>query len=354
MKERVLGFWLLFCGGICSVWYAACTNSTTRTLPVIRYLTKVGEIEKGFSSEGENYFWKISSLCCDRENRLFVSDSGWNKIFVFDSMGKFLRSIGRAGQGPGEFMANPKSNALKINLGNNGKLCVLDSDSSRFSVFDQNLALEKTYVLNSQGPRIFDTPQVNLNGEVFLVSYFQEHLIQCFNKQMQWQRGVLEGKYHFPPSLRDKSTEPARLFSNEHHLQKVLTKDDRLYVLSNFALRVYGFDERLRQTSEIDLRKNYLFFENYQRRIRAAKGRKGYLLPFVMFLDQYENLSLGYYNEDYHNWEIYIYSQTGEFKEILRIREKVYPPIRVDSSGIFYMADEERIRIMKYKIKEES
>ncbi len=58
----------------------------------VQYLKKVGEIKDGFSSERENFFIKITGLCCDDEGNLYVADSGWNKIFKFDSNGKFLMS----------------------------------------------------------------------------------------------------------------------------------------------------------------------------------------------------------------------------------------------------------------------
>lgn len=93
----------------------------------IQYLKKIGEIKDGFSSEKENFFIKITGLCCDDDGNLYVADSKWNKIFKFDSNGKFLMSFGRQDQGPWEFMAMGVYNQLKISFGNDGKLYVMDS-----------------------------------------------------------------------------------------------------------------------------------------------------------------------------------------------------------------------------------
>lgn len=72
-------------------------------------LKKIGEIGPIVSKEENLYFWSISDICCDKEGNLYVADSGWNKIFKFNSEGKFLLSFGREGQGPGEFVAQPNA-----------------------------------------------------------------------------------------------------------------------------------------------------------------------------------------------------------------------------------------------------
>jgi len=46
----------------------------------VQYLKKVKEIKDGFSSERENFFIKITGLCCDDEGNLYE-----NFIFGVDS-----------------------------------------------------------------------------------------------------------------------------------------------------------------------------------------------------------------------------------------------------------------------------
>ena len=64
----------------------------------IYLLKKIAEIKETFPSNKDNYFWNICDLCCDKMGNLYVADSGWNKIFKFDSDFKFVISIGKEGQ----------------------------------------------------------------------------------------------------------------------------------------------------------------------------------------------------------------------------------------------------------------
>ena len=104
----------------------------------IPQLKKIGEINETFPDTEDNYFWCICDLCCDKKGNLYVADSGWNKIFKFDSDYKFVISIGNEGQGPGEFSARTRGAPLKIHFGNDGKIYVLDPSLRRLSQFEKN------------------------------------------------------------------------------------------------------------------------------------------------------------------------------------------------------------------------
>lgn len=51
----------------------------------------------------EYLFYEISSVTVDREENIYVTDQGEKHIKVFNRVGNYLRTIGRPGQGPGEF-----------------------------------------------------------------------------------------------------------------------------------------------------------------------------------------------------------------------------------------------------------
>jgi hypothetical protein len=65
------------------------------------------ELEEDLSignEEDENYlFFRTWYLDVDGEGNIYVADGGNTRIQVFDRQGKFLRTIGRKGEGPGEF-----------------------------------------------------------------------------------------------------------------------------------------------------------------------------------------------------------------------------------------------------------
>lgn len=64
----------------------------------------VQELVLDDGSMPENLFFeRPTSVVCDQDDNIYVLDSDANNIKKFDSNGKFMRIIGREGQGPGEF-----------------------------------------------------------------------------------------------------------------------------------------------------------------------------------------------------------------------------------------------------------
>jgi len=65
------------------------------------------ELEEDLSignEEDENYiFYRLSGIAVDQEENIFVLDDGECRIQKFDRNGNYLQTIGRKGQGPGEF-----------------------------------------------------------------------------------------------------------------------------------------------------------------------------------------------------------------------------------------------------------
>ena len=59
----------------------------------------IGEAE----GREEFMFSNIRNIAVDNEERIFILDSKEKKIIVFDRNGRFIKTFGRIGQGPGEF-----------------------------------------------------------------------------------------------------------------------------------------------------------------------------------------------------------------------------------------------------------
>jgi hypothetical protein len=82
------------------------------------------------TDSGETSFTSIRSLLFSPQGELLVLDDRAKEVKVFDSTGRYLRPIGRSGDGPGEY-ARPYSLAW---LGDT--LAVLDPGNSRIGLFD--------------------------------------------------------------------------------------------------------------------------------------------------------------------------------------------------------------------------
>ncbi|MCJ7578931.1 MAG: 6-bladed beta-propeller, partial [Candidatus Aminicenantes bacterium] len=112
----------------------------------------------------------ILSFSADDEGNIFILDMKPFNVKVYDKEGKFLRSIGREGQGPGEFQS-PEN----IQLTNQNELMVCDSDRGAilfFSVGGQFLREIKSQLLILAGYTLFDS-----QGNIYLNKFdFRERV----------------------------------------------------------------------------------------------------------------------------------------------------------------------------------
>lgn len=77
----------------------------------------------------ELFFEGLSTVACDPEGNIYVVDSEAKNIKKFDAEGKFLKTIGREGQGPGEF------GGLYYSTFARDRLIVWDSGNRRLCAF---------------------------------------------------------------------------------------------------------------------------------------------------------------------------------------------------------------------------
>ena len=80
--------------------------------------------------EGNFILFRPMSFIVDRNENIYITDVQENSIKVFDSHGKYKLTIGRRGQGPGEFQNVGRQAFLP-----DGKLLVLDSTQMRTTLF---------------------------------------------------------------------------------------------------------------------------------------------------------------------------------------------------------------------------
>ncbi len=111
------------------------------------------------SEEDENFrFFKWISLDVDGDGNIYVLDRGSFRIQKFDKEGGYVQTIGREGQGPGEF-----DNPNFITLDEKGFIYV--KDGARAHIFDRSGQFVKSFLvpLNSNDFKI--TSEGNFLGE---------------------------------------------------------------------------------------------------------------------------------------------------------------------------------------------
>jgi hypothetical protein len=88
---------------------------------------RVGRLE----GNGPELFGDISAIAVDGFDRTYVIERHDQQIRVFDRDGRYVRTFGRKGQGPGEFL-----DALGLAFASDARLWVVDPQFGRVSVFD--------------------------------------------------------------------------------------------------------------------------------------------------------------------------------------------------------------------------
>jgi hypothetical protein len=81
---------------------------------------------------GPDVFSSVWDIEIDTEGSLYVLDRTANEVRAFDRDGVFLGSMGRRGEGPGEFL-----NPFGLAWGPSGNLWVVDVQRARYSVFSR-------------------------------------------------------------------------------------------------------------------------------------------------------------------------------------------------------------------------
>jgi hypothetical protein len=116
-----------------------CTLALSAGVDPSSDLFKSGEVrfEKEFVLDDDSmpqdvFFVNPSTVSCDPEGSIYVVDSGAKNIKKFDAQGKFLKTFGREGQGPGEFGGLYYSTFAKDRLvvwdSGNRRLCSFTAD----------------------------------------------------------------------------------------------------------------------------------------------------------------------------------------------------------------------------------
>jgi len=111
------------------------------------------------------YFPKHVSLAVDDDRNIYVLDSGNFRIQKYDSSGHYLLSIGRQGQGPGEFQY-----PSNLSLDAQGNLLIFDSMTRAIKVFAQDGTYKES--LNIRG---FIQPQVFISEEGFIFGWRNDY-----------------------------------------------------------------------------------------------------------------------------------------------------------------------------------
>jgi len=156
------------------------------------------ELSIGVIEGDENYmFGDRISFNTDKEGNFYVSDLHNKRILKYDPQGKYLLTIGRAGQGPGEFESLSIAQFDKDN-----NLYVTDRRSKRISFFDNTGKLFKEISI----PAMFDA--ISINKEDFILAKKFERIREGGIAKGLEKFGLFDKKLNPITILKENKLEP--------------------------------------------------------------------------------------------------------------------------------------------------
>lgn len=154
----------------------------------------------------ETYFGLIQGVDVDRAGRIYVGDMVRACVHLFSDQGKYIRSIGRKGRGPGEF-----SYVWDVSLLEPDSLCVFDGATRLLSIFApdrfespvRTIAIPPVtggYAPSPLGTIASGTKGVWADKNLFFVPYASEYTAGGLDKVPRVLMYVLNRKGNFQTS----------------------------------------------------------------------------------------------------------------------------------------------------------
>lgn len=116
---------------------------------------------------------------------IYVLDSKMAKVKVYDLKGRFIREIGRKGEGPGEFMS-----PVNFCLSANGDIYIYDIQRRRMSVFSSEGSYKMNFIVEKPLPGKFYVDEKN-----YIYTTFEEFASEKFlDRDINFAKINSEGK----------------------------------------------------------------------------------------------------------------------------------------------------------------
>ncbi|MEA2005396.1 MAG: 6-bladed beta-propeller [Acidobacteriota bacterium] len=174
------------------------------------------EIAIGEGDNPDEAFSEVSAFVVDDDGNIYALDFKDRKIKVYDREGKFLRMIGRKGQGPGE-LDMPSG----IHITSDNELLIEDATTRRLAYF----TLEGEFIKN-----------VSLANKMGLVNLVFDKKGNCLGREI----GLAENKMFFEIKKYDKDIKP--LFSIDKIEFAVPVPGTKLNIMD--IISIFQFDSK--------------------------------------------------------------------------------------------------------------
>jgi len=197
----------------------------------IEFIQEIG----GIDVEDKNYMMSdIRDVFRDSNSFLYVVDFRNHQIKKFDKDGKFLKNIGRQGQGPGEL-----NGPMYINIDNNNQMYIYNFYGNMISVFDSDdNELNRFYLRNFHKFRLISKNKIIVDSArfpgmiiserppLFSVYDLDGNLLYTFGKLTYIQRAHAGG-FYYVSGLKFQTDNTGNIFCTYEYQNKIEKRDDK-------------------------------------------------------------------------------------------------------------------------------
>lgn len=249
-------------------------------------------------------------------NEIYISDTGANRVLVFNKTGDLLRTIGKEGFGPGELLG-----PMQIDIDVDGNLYVYENRNDRISIFSSDGEFKKHF----RGSVRYNSSFSAVNEDKILLNQpYTGYYITVTNSDNDFFRGIGEIS-----EIRTNS-DGSRNFEHAEGFPVYDSKNDRYCIFLTWSglVKVYNENGELEQEVEPHFSPTYKEFVESERAIRS-KREKGYYSALLFFDVTYNNGNyvLSQYGRD-KEYYLGIYVLTDDFK----LRQSIFIPMENDYS----------------------
>lgn len=294
-------------------------------------------------------FFHPSSVKVDKEGNIFVLDRGNYRLQKFNKDGKFLKSIGRKGKGPGEFLY-----PIDMDIDSQGNIYIIDYENKKLQKFANDGIFLNSFKLP------FAPIAISLDSEgSFYISYdtfygVGKHLIYKYNHKGELIKSFVRTIKH-----RDRMIQAAL-----NNVSFCIDKQDNFYIcymFDKYRIQKYNKDGELILEFSRDLPYPTFYPEATRKKNPDGTMNEGVYTPQTTLSitcddSSYIYILLGGENKDYMrddgNLVIDIFNSEGNFLSKFKTGKSHIDKIYKSSQGNIYLLDGwHDMRVFEYSLR---
>ncbi len=307
------------------------------------------ELVIGDEDKEEEIFSQISDIKEDKNGNIYIVDRKNHEIKVFSYEGRYIRTIGNKGEGPGEF--NEPENIGFID----DKILVSDTQNQRFQIFDFNGNFIESKKLENDKPESFAISSNNriFNKSISFSFSFDEEksenfLFRIYDRDFKKTNefgAVKEFKDPFETYIMNRSS-------------FVLDSQDRVIVNYHIENRIAIYENQ-KLISQIE---RELFFTPKKPDIKSTGSNDSYSfnanyepVSYDLAVDTNDNIYiLTVYKikpEEEHNYSpiIEVFEKSGVLKQVVPVPEMAATKIYINKENKIYLVDSNEMKVIRFK-----